>query len=185
MLYMEQKNYSFEIVLGLLRNENHIRGLAKILGINHMSVRRKLSDLFNENVVDYKKEGKNKNYFLKKTIEAKTYIFMSEEYKLLKTLKRYPGLRRIIENIQKNNKIKLAILFGSYAKGNAKKESDVDIFVDSVSRDLKKELELFDRRISIKIGRYEKQNILIKEIKKNHVIIKGVQKYYEQNKFFD
>lgn len=94
---MEQKNYSFEIVLGLLRNENHIRGLAKILSINHMSVRRKLSDLFNENVVDYKKEGKNKNYFLKKTIEAKTYIFMSEEYKLLKTLKRYPGLRRIIK----------------------------------------------------------------------------------------
>lgn len=184
MLHMEQKNYKLEIVLVLLRGENHIRGLAKALNINHMTASRKIKELFNENVVDYKEEGKNKVYFLKKTIEAKIYAFMSEDYKLLKTIKKYPHLRRIIDYIQKNNEINMALLFGSYAKGIAKKNSDIDVFVDATTKNIRSELESFDSKLSVKIGKYDRTNPLIKEIEKNHVIIKGVQEYYEKNQFF-
>ena len=185
MLHMEQKDYKLDIVDYLIKKEGHIRAIAKKLNINHMMVYRKLKSLLKENVVDFKKEGKNKIFFLKSTIEARNYIFMAENYKLIQTLKNYPRLRNIIESLQKNKKIGLVILFGSYAKGTAKKDSDIDIYIDTEDRSLKKEITLIDSKLSIKIGKYKKDSLLIKEIEKNHIIIKGIENYYEKNKFFN
>jgi len=185
MLHMEQKDYKLEIINLLLKEKSHAREIAKKLNINHMTINRKLRELSKENVLDFKQEGKNKAYFLKKSVEAKNYIYITEQYLLLKTLEKYPNLRNIIEKIQKNKKIKLAILFGSYAKKIAKKESDIDIFIEIKDKNIKKELQLISSRLSIKLGDYNKENNLIKEIEKNHVIIKGIEEYYEKNKFFD
>ena len=182
---MEQKEYKLEIVNELLNNENHVRGIAKKFNINHMTIVRKIKELAKDNVVDYKEEGKNKTYFLKKTVEAKNYVFSAETYKLNKLLKKYPALRRVVEKIQKDKKIKLAVLFGSYAKGIAKPESDIDIYIDTANKKIKSEVSLIDSRLSIKIGKYNKSNLLTKEIGKNHVIIKGVEQYYDKNKFFE
>lgn len=185
MFHMEQKDYKLETVNLLLKEQNHIREIAKKLGINHMTILRKIKELYKENVIDYNKEGKNKVYFLKKTTESKVYAYISENYNLLMTLKKYPSLRNIIEKIQGNPKIRLAILFGSYSKGNPKKDSDIDIYIESKDLRLKKEIENIDTRLSVKIGEYDKSNLLIKEIEKNHIIIKGVEDYYERNKFFE
>ena len=86
---MEQKDYKLEIVNELLNNKNHIRGIAKELNTNHMTVIRKIKELAKENVVDYKEEGKNKTYFLKKTVEAMNYVFSAEIYKFNKLLKMF------------------------------------------------------------------------------------------------
>ena len=59
---MEQKDYKWEILLELLKNENHVRGLAKSLNTNHMAMVRKIKELSNANVVDYTLKGKNKVY---------------------------------------------------------------------------------------------------------------------------
>ncbi|MEK6812378.1 MAG: nucleotidyltransferase domain-containing protein [Nanoarchaeota archaeon] len=186
---MEQKNYKedyrLEIINILLKGRMHVRGIAKKLEVNHMIISRKMQELFNENVVNFKQEGKNKVFFIKGTEEARNYVFITEQYKLLKVLSKYPLLRNIIEKIQKDKRIKLAILFGSYAKGLADEKSDVDIFIESNNRGIKKELSLLDSELSIKIGKYDKNNNLIKEIEKNHVIIKGVSEYYEKNKFLE
>lgn len=180
MFHMEQiVDYRFEVINELLKEKDHIRNLAKSLKTNHMTVLRRIKELFDLNVVDYKEEGKNKVYFLKNTIEAKTSINIAESYKLIKIISKYPNLRRIIEKIQENKQLHLAVLFGSYAKEIPKKESDIDIYIETTSQDLKKELEKIDSKLSIKIGKYNKDNPLIKEIKKNHVIIKGVERYYE------
>lgn len=181
---MERKDYKLEIVNSLLGNERHVRGLAKELKTNHMLVFRKLKELYSENVVDYREEGKNKIYFLKNSSETKNYIFISENYKLNQLLKRFPDLRKIIEKIQDDNRIKLAVLFGSYAKSLVRKGSDIDVYVDTNKNEIKKDLELIDSRLNVKIGKYNKDNLLIKEIEKYHIIIKGVEKFYERNKFF-
>jgi len=182
---MEQKDYINEIIIFLLREqEGYIRGIAKELNINHMTIQRKMAELFSKNVVDFKEEGRNKVYFLRNTIEAKNYVYIAENYKLLRVLIKYPELRRIIEKIQTDKRIKLAILFGSYSKGIARKESDIDIFIETGNRDVKRELNMLDSKLSIKIGKYKRESLLIKEIKKNHVIIKGIEEYYEKNKFF-
>ena len=181
---MEQKDYKMEIINELLRDDNHIRSMAKNINTNHMNIIRRIKELSKENVVDYKEFGKNKTYFLKKTIESKNYIFSAENYKLNRIIKKYPELRSIIEKIQNDKRIRLAILFGSYAKGLAKKDSDIDIFIETNNKKIKDDISLIDSKLSIKIGKYNKSNLLIKEIEKNHVIIKGGEYYYERNQFF-
>ena len=182
---MSQNNYNIKIIESLLKSENHIRGLAKLLNTNQTTIARKVKELCKENVVDFKIEGKNKVVFIKKSLEAKQYAYTAETQKLLGTLKKYPRLRRIIELIKNNKKIDLAILFGSYSKGSANKDSDIDIYMDTTNSNLKEEVALIDSKISVKIGKYNKDSLLIKEIEKSHVIIKGVEIYYEKNKFFD
>lgn len=184
MLHMSQISY-YTISGALLKADNHIRGLAKELNTNQTTIARKVSELYKNNVVDFKIEGKNKVVFLKKSLEAKQYLYNYENEKLIEILTKYPQLRRVIEIIKKNEKISLAILFGSYAKGIAKKDSDIDIYIDSKNNKLKEEIELIDSKISVKIGEYNKESLLIREIEKNHIIIKGVELYYEKNKFFD
>jgi len=177
------EHISYDIIKELLKNNLHIRALAKKLNTNHMNIVRKMNELYNQNIVDYKKEGKNKTYFIKPTLEAKEYLYMAEHHKLLQLLKKYPELRKTIETIKNNKSINLAVLFGSYAKGTANKDSDIDIYIETENKNIKQELEALDSKLSIKTGRYEKQNLLIKEIEKNNIIIKGVEKYYER--FFE
>ena len=183
MLHME--HISYNIINSLMKEENHIRGIAKELGINHMTISRMIKDLAKNNVVDFKKEGKNKKYFIKKTIEARSHVIMAEHSKLIDTLIIYPRLRKIVKEIQNDKRIGLAILFGSYAKQKVKKESDIDLYIKTKNTDIKKDISLLDSKLSIKIGEYNKENRLIKEIEKKHVIIKGVEKYIEENGFFD
>ncbi|MCX6795915.1 MAG: nucleotidyltransferase domain-containing protein [Candidatus Falkowbacteria bacterium] len=181
---MEQKDYKMKIIGELLKGENHVRGISKSLRTNHMNISRRIKELSKENVVDFKIEGKNKTYFLKNTHEARTYLLIYESYKLLRILEKYPILRSIIERIQSHPKIKIAILFGSYAKGLAKQDSDIDIYIETEDKKLKDELGQTHSKLSIKIGKFDKDNLLIKEIIKNHVILKGAEEYYDKAKLF-
>ncbi len=176
---MSQKNYKYEIIEQIYHSPQHIRSLARKLNTNQMTILRKLKELEKHNVVDFNFEGRNKVYFLKRTAEAEQFILISEHYKFLKAIKRYPLLRRISSQIRANSKVKLAVLFGSYAKGLANKNSDIDIFVETSSPKIKKEVEAIDTRISVKIGKFSGQSLLIKEIDKAHVILKGVERYHE------
>ncbi len=182
---MSQNNYKGKITEALLKSDNHIRGLAKLLGTNQTTIARKAGELRKENIADFRQEGRNKVFFIKKTLEAKQFVYETEAGRLLELLKRYPYLRRVIELIKKNEKISLAVLFGSHAKGTAGEGSDIDIYIDTADKQIKEEVELIDSRISIKIGRYNKDSLLIKEIEKYHAILKGIEAYYEKNKFFD
>lgn len=181
---MEQKDYNMEIVLVLLKGRFHIREIAKKIGTNPMMVTRKMKMLEKGNIVDFAVQGKNKVYSLKDTAEAKAYAFMAEKYALLAALSKYPGLRKVEDWINADRRIGLAVLFGSYAKGTPRKGSDIDIYIETENRDIKKELHLLDSSLSVKIGKYNRNNPLIREIEKNHVILKGVERYYEKSEFF-
>jgi len=182
---VQNRDIELEVILVLLKNNSHIREIARIINEPHSSVLRKIRELERENILDFKEEGRNKVYFLKKTLEAKSHVFKAEHYKLMKILAKYPQLREIIEKIQGNNKIRIALLFGSYAKGLAKEDSDIDLYLDTTNLKLKEEIRNLNSLISVKIGSYNKSSLLIKEIEKNHVVIKGLEEYYEKNKFFD
>jgi predicted nucleotidyltransferase len=177
---MEQKDYKLEIVNVLVKGENHIRAISNYLGINHMMIFRKITDLEKENVVDFIRKGRNKIYFLKNSPEARSYVLMTEYYKLNKLLLKYAFLREVVLKIQKDKKVKFACFFGSYSKGNEKKSSDVDIYLDINDLNLKKKYSNLDSKFSVKIGKWDKSNLLIKEIIENHIIIKGGEIYYER-----
>ena len=185
LLHMSQNGYKERIVQALLKSENHIRGLAKELNTNQMNISRKINELYDENVVDYAVEGRNKVFSLKKTIEARQYVYSVEAQKVIEAVKKYPRLRNIIECLQKRSDVRLAVIFGSYAKGKAAKNSDIDLYIETNDSRIKDEISKTDSRLSIKIGPYNKQSLLIKEIEKNHLIIKGIEEFYEKAGFFE
>ena len=78
----------------------------------------------------------------------------------------------------------MIILFGSYAKGNEKSDSDIDIYLETINNKVKNKVKEINSRLSIKIGEFDLNSLLIKEIIKNHVIIRGLEEYYERNNFF-
>jgi predicted nucleotidyltransferase len=54
-----------------------------------------------------------------------------EYLKLMYLIKDYPRIRFIVEKLQQDSNISLAVIFGSYAKGKPLPDSDVDLFVES------------------------------------------------------
>jgi predicted nucleotidyltransferase len=183
-MVQNRDNMEFEIILILLKNESHLRGIARQLGESHSTVLRKLEKLLSENVLDYRVEGRNKVFFIKKNLQAKSYVFNAERYKLIKLINEYPELSVIIEDILKKVEEKLVVLFGSYAKFIAKKDSDIDVYVETRSRKVKENIEPVYSKVKVKIGDFSLDSALIKEIIKNHVILKGVEEFYEKIKFF-
>jgi len=177
-------NLNSDTILLLLRGESHVRGIAKQLKEPHSTILRRLNRLLKENVLDYKVEGKNKVFFIKKNLKANAYIFSAEHYKLTQLLKKYPDLSVIVEDILKKCDEKLIIIFGSYAKFAARTDSDIDVFVETENRRTKEELESIHSKINVKIGGFDPSSPLIREIMKNHVILRGVEDFYGKIKFF-
>ena len=182
-MVQKRDNMELEIVLLLLKQDIHVRGLAKALNEPHATVLRKLNRLAKQNVIDFQKEGKNKVFSLQKNISAINHVLQAEIYKLNLLLKKYPELTIILEEILKKVDEKFIVIFGSYAKFRAKKESDIDIYIETKNRNIKKVVEGMHSKINVKIGPFDIKSNLIKEIIKDHVIVRGYEKFYEQ--FFE
>ncbi len=179
-MVQKRNNLELDIIELLLKSDNYIRGIAKKLDESHSTILRKLNNLKKENVIDSRKEGKNKIFFLKKNITSRTYILQAESHKLAKLLRNHPEFSIVFEEILKKTYEKLIILFGSYAKGLAKKDSDIDIYIETKSRNVKKSVEDIHSKISVKIGTFDIKSPLIKEIIKDHIIIRGIEVFYDK-----
>ena len=167
-----------DIIEQLLKREHHIRDIAHQLHESHSTILRKLNKLKKEHVVDARKEGKNKVFFIKENIISRTYIFQTELYKSIKLFRTYPELSVIFDEILQTTDAPLIILFGSYAKGLAKKHSDIDIYIETKNKNIKKIIESIHSNINVKIGPFDTRSLLIQEIIKHHIIIRGVERFY-------
>jgi len=173
-----------EILLRLIKKQSHGRELSKELAIPLSSVQRYLKSLEEQNVVDFAITGRNRVYSLKGNLVARRYIFGAEGYKLIKLVDKYPYLEPLLRSIIDSAKSNLIMLFGSYAKFAAKPDSDIDVYLETRDENLKRQLEQINTRLSVKIGKFNTTSLLIKEIVKNHVILKGIEHYYERLGFF-
>ena len=178
---MIQIKFNYEVILLLLKQEMHGREIAKELKTSLTRIQSILTELRKINVLDYKIIGKNHIYFIKKNLIAKSLVLNAENYKLVKVLMKNPELEPIFQDITQKSKVNIILLFGSYAKGNAKKDSDIDIYIDTINPKIKEDNHL----VSIKTGKFNPEDLLIKEIIKDHIIIKGGEEYYEKLKFFE
>lgn len=172
-------DYKYEVLLCLLKNEMHQRELAKKLNTSLTRIQSILKQLRDINAIDYKEIGKNHVYFIKKNLVSKSLILNAENYKLIKILRKYTYLEPIFKKLIKSSK-SMILLFGSYAKGTEKKESDIDIYTEKNNN-----IENIYPSLSVKTGKFDRNSLLIKEIIKNHIILKGGEEYYEKLKFFD
>lgn len=173
-----------EAILLLLRGERHLRGIAKELGWPHSTVMRRLNVLVSENVLDFKQEGKNKVFSIKDSLQAKNLTFNAERYKLLKLFRKYPDIVVIADGLMRKLHDGMIVLFGSYARFSAKKGSDIDVYIGTSDKKAKEIAESLNSRINAKIGSFDTNSYLIREIIKNHVIIRGVEEFYEKAGIF-
>ncbi len=174
---MLHKRNDLEIIETIRKQPNHIRKISQNLNMVPSTVMRIMKRLENERVVDYERQGKNKRYFLKNTPEAQSYLYITEEYKLIKILQN-SKLRRIIKELKKETNNELIILFGSQAKNMANNHSDIDVYVETINRKLKNKLMLISEKLKIKLGNFNKDSLLSKEIIKDHVLVQNKERFY-------
>ncbi len=150
--------------------------IARKTNIPRRTVSRILTKLIKENLIRYVIEGKNKKYYLDlKDEKIKLLINLIENYKSLKFSLEEKKIFFMLEDIIK---LRGVILFGSYAKGNATVESDIDILV--IGNESKKIREIARKQIRqvnlhfSTLKEFEKllknKNILAIEIIKNHIV---------------
>lgn len=178
-------NIELEIILVLIKGKSHLREIARTLKKPHATILRKLNDLVKMQVLDYKIEGRNKVFFIKNNLNSKNYVYSSEIYKLSRLIEKYPELGIILDDVKKSLPKLMIILFGSYAKGIAKQESDIDIYVETTNNSIKEKIKSINSKINVKIGKFDINSLLIKEIVKNHVILGGSEQFYEKSRFFE
>jgi len=159
---------------------------SKLAKINHLpqkTVSRKLNQYCDIGFLKFKKEGKNKLYYFDLgNIKSLFLIQIIELYKGLKFLSKHTKIALLINDLSKS-----VILFGSYAKGYATKESDIDLLlIGKKSRKIKEIIERYPFKINIHYSTYDhfekllhKGNALAKEIAKNHIIFGECERLIE------
>ena len=107
--------------------EMHASEIARILNVPQRTVARKLEALQKNNLVNYKRVGKNKTFFFDLTLLSSFSLFeMVECYKEILFLLKHLQVGLLLNELALDHSL---ILFGSYAKQRAKEGSDVDLVI--------------------------------------------------------
>jgi len=158
------------------------RRVANKLRMNQKTVSNLLNQLEKEGVLKYSTEGKNKYYFLNMlNPQIKDIIKMLEIARKNKFIQKHSKLKDLFYALEKRANGTL-VIFGSYANFTSNKESDLDVFVIGNIKDIEDLEDLYKIKINIIKSSREKINkeeVFMKEIIKNHVIIKGVEEFVE------
>lgn len=167
-------------ILSLFTNdftrEYYIREVERILKISPRTAQLILEDLENKGIIESTIRGKIKTFKINPSPFTQRYLTFAEQYKALTFLEKKPLIKEIIEKITPHIN-GIGLIFGSYAKGLEKKESDLDIFVigEYNSNEIKKVSKNLGIEISVKnypLDVFEKnltKDIFLKEILKNHI----------------
>src|SRR3989344_2533134 len=158
------------------------RSVARKLKMNQKTVSNILNRLEKENILKFTKEGKNKYYFLNKfNPQIKEIVKMIEINRKIKFIEKYKKFKELFEKIE-NRSSGIAIIFGSYAKLESNEKSDLDIFVIGKIAETEDLEKIYRLKINAIKSDKKKVNIkqeFIKEIIKNHIILKGVEEFIE------
>lgn len=158
------------------------RDMAKKLKMNQKTVSNILNNLEKDNTLKFSQEGKNKYYFLNKfNPEIKEIIKLIEIERKIKFINRHNKLRELFDKLEQRS-TGMTIIFGSYASGSAYEKSDLDVFVTGKISDLEDLENLYKVKINVINSdkkKFDKEEHIIKEIIKNHIILKGVEEFVE------
>ena len=178
-------------VLSLFTNgfdkDYYIREVERILKISPRTAQLVLEDLEYKGIVESKTRGKIKSYKLKINELSKRYLAFVEQYKTISFMEKNLLVKEVIEKISPFIE-GIGIIFGSYAKATSNKESDLDIFI--AGKYEREEIKKVSRNLGIEISvkcyplkTFEKnltQDILIKEVLKNHIIFINTESFIQK-----
>ena len=180
----QKRNKELDVIALYTSNykaEFYLRQIAKLSKLPLKTCQNNLINLEKGRVLKSKVEGKNKYFSLNlDNIRTKSFLLRAEIQKLDNFLDHYPEFKTLLKSIHTNIPI---ILFGSFAKFKADKNSDLDLMA------LSKEEQKFPRHLipykihqinlsedSFKKALIEKETI-VKEIEENHIILNNPSSY--------
>jgi len=158
------------------------RDVAKKLKMNQKTVSNTLNKLEKEHILKFKQEGKNKYYYLNEFYpHLKEVIHLIETQRKINFLEKYKKLKELFSKLEQRTE-GILVVFGSYANFSSSESSDLDVFLIGKIKDIEDLEELYNIKINIvkstKI-KFDKNEHIIKEIIKNHIILKGMEDFIE------
>ena len=164
-----------------------MRAIARETDIDVKAIQMQLKRLENINVLSSTLKGRNKEYSLNLNNSITNYyIMLAETFSSINYLERNFLIKKIISEV-KDRIEGVIILFGSFVKGEATKESDIDMFVltEKINKDAFTEVSnLIGREINVKstnkkefLRGLEDSDPLIMEVILNHIILKGIDDF--------
>jgi len=166
----------------------HGREIARKLKANQKTINTNLNLLKKERILVSRKKGRNIEYSInKENIIAKHMLVICEHYKFIKAASENFQICSIASDIARAAS-GIAVIYGSYAKGTAEKDSDMDILI--VGGCKKERLQAAKNRSPIELhvmvldstsfaNSLMKKENFIKEIINDHIIIKGFEEFIE------
>jgi len=158
------------------------RNIAKKLKMNQKTISNVLNELEKEHILVYKKEGKNKYYYLNEFYpHLKEVIELIETQRKIDFLTKYKNLKEIFSKLEERTQ-GILIIFGSYASLSATEKSDLDVFVLGKIKDVEDLEDMYNIKINIvrsNKSKFDKNENVIKEITKTHIILKGKEEFIE------
>lgn len=176
---MYQKRYSEKVLclyLGDYSKKLYLREISRLSGIPLRTAQSALEMLENEHIMKSVLSGKNKYFSLNlENIETKSMLLQAEIFQTMKFLKKYPVFKSFLKELQ--NASAPIIIFGSFAKFAADKNSDTDLVIVS-DRKIGLPYHLLPSRvheISLSeeefIKSFEAGEALMKKIEETHITL--------------
>ena len=162
--------------------EYYGREIEKLLEVSSRTSLVTLAKLEKKGILESKTKGKTKTYSIRKSILSREFFVLAEQYKKIKFLEDNHLVKEILEKSDEFLQ-GVVIIFGSYAKGIKKDDSDLDLFI--VGRHNENKIKEIGKKYGIDINvksypmtffeREIDNDILIEEVAENHVIIKDIE----------
>ena len=178
------RNNELEVISlfrGNYKRRFYLREISKLSKLPLKTCQNALTNLEKSKILKSKIEGKNKYFSLNlENIKTKSSLLQAEIYQTDIFTEKYSQFRMFLKSLKTTVPI---IVFGSFAKFTADKNSDLDLLIIS-EKELKlpfhllpskpHQINMSDKTFIKTIG---KQENLIKEIEENHIILNN-HSYY-------
>lgn len=174
----QKRNKEFLVLslyLGDYTKNFYLREISRLLAIPLKTTQNILKKLEKEKILRSSLRGKNKYFSLNlDNIETKNYLLQAEIYRTHLFITTYPVFKSFLKELKSNA---LIIVFGSFAKFIAEKDSDLDLLI-VCDQEVVLPLHLLPYKVH-KISMSEKNFLkaveteekLIKEILNSHIIL--------------
>lgn len=174
--------------LGKNKSESYsMHELSKQIHMPYATLFRTLREM--EDILLVKRVGKAKTVMLNIRHPAlKSYLIISSEEEKKEYLEKQPILKKITKELETKS---IVLLFGSYAKGTERKESDIDLLI--INKEGKKETSflkyetlfrikinpLFITQKEFKETLHDTEENVGKQALKYHILLNNAEKFWE------
>ncbi|MFH1055452.1 MAG: nucleotidyltransferase domain-containing protein [Candidatus Altiarchaeota archaeon] len=172
-----------------LNSIHHGSEIARVYGLNQKTVSNLLNRLEAEGLLKSKMSGKNKEFTMSFDDREKTMrlLMSAENARTIMFMDDNPRVKEILSKVKRHMQ-GIVIIFGSYAKGLQKKDSDLDLFLvgEYHSKEVEKISQMYGLNMSVKQmmpddfkEALRAKEVLIREVASHHILVQGLEDYFD------